>query len=147
MTHGGLGRLAFFTETPNIAEAKVHFEKDLELSEAINDQQGQIQMHSLLGACALLEDNLEAALSHYDRSWQMAQNAISRFFAGAGLIQCFARTGDQLRFDATVAELHVLADAEGVPAMCVDDLARAIEACPPEWIRSKVTKLKEMIER
>jgi len=25
-------------------------------------------------------------------------------------------------------------------------LSRAIEACPPEWIRSEVTKLKEMIE-
>jgi hypothetical protein len=65
MTHGGLGRLAFFGQPQDIATAKYHFEKDLELSNAINDQQGQIQMHSLLGAWALREGDSKLALDHY----------------------------------------------------------------------------------
>jgi hypothetical protein len=42
MTHGGLGRLAFFYEPKDLAAAARHFRKDLEISEAIGDQQGQI---------------------------------------------------------------------------------------------------------
>ena len=65
MTHGGLGRLAFFYEPKDLATAAFHFQKDLDISEAIGDKQGQIQMHSLLGACALEEDDVDTALRYY----------------------------------------------------------------------------------
>lgn len=146
MTHGGLGRLAFYADPPDIAEARLHFEKDLELSKAIDDQQGQIQMHSLLGACALSEDDVPSALNHYEQSWQLAHNAINRFFAGAGLLSCFIRSENRERFGATVEELQLLAKDEGIPSMCVEEVAKSLGNCPEDWIGAAVADLKRMME-
>jgi tetratricopeptide (TPR) repeat protein len=143
MTHGGLGRLAFYYEPKNIATAAFHFQKDLDISEAIGDQQGQIQMHSLLGACALEENDLEKAADHYHRSWELSRHAINQFFAGAGLIACHARKHEREQFDGVVRRLLTLA-ANGVPQMCAEDLATALTACPPGWIDEESQQLLEM---
>jgi hypothetical protein len=140
MTHGGLGRLAFFHEPRDLATAVYHFQKDLEISEAIGDQQGLIQMHSLLGACALEEDDVAQALHHYERSWELSQHATSQFFAGTGLIACYGRTGDRRSFEQVVDRLLALAD-DGVPSGCAEDLAAALTACPPEWLENGADRL------
>ncbi|MCA9121840.1 MAG: AAA family ATPase [Planctomycetaceae bacterium] len=146
MTHGGLGRLAFFGEPQDLATAKFHFEKDLELSDAINDQQGQIQMHSLLGACALREDDVTSALKHYDRSWGLAQSAISRVFAGAGLLNCYVRQGRQEEYADTVVALLSIANSESVPKVCAPELLASLAATPAEWISTESEALREIVQ-
>lgn len=145
MTHGGLGRLAFFGEPKDLATAKGHFEKDLELSQAINDLQGQIQMHSLLGACALQQDDSKAALDHYEQSWRLAKDATSRFFAGAGLLHCYVREGRPESYGETVITLLELARAERPPSGCTQDLLASLEGTPPDWMTAKAVELQEIV--
>ena len=75
MAVAGLGRLEWFTEPKNVAAAEKHFERNLEISEAIGDVIAQVKMHSLLGACALEDrrtrpgpDSLSAVLGIGRRS-------------------------------------------------------------------------------
>jgi len=145
MTHGGLGRLAFFGEPQDLATAKFHFEKDLELSNAINDQQGQIQMHSLLGACSLQEGDTASALEHYEQSWSLAKDAASRCFAGAGLLKCYVRKRDRENVVATAGTLLTLARQDGVPASCKPDLLTSLEAIPSDWADTATDALREIV--
>jgi tetratricopeptide (TPR) repeat protein len=145
MTHGGLGRLAFYYEPKDIATAAFHFQKDLDISEAIGDQQGQIQMHSLLGACALNENDLEKASDHYQRSWELSRHAINQFFAGAGLLSCHGRKHERDQFYGVVRRLLALAD-DGVPEICADDLVAALKACPPDLVNEEVEQLLDMAQ-
>jgi tetratricopeptide (TPR) repeat protein len=132
MTHGGLGRLAFYGKPQDIPTARQHFQKDLEISEAIGDLQGQIQMHSLLGACALAENDLSAAQGHYEQSWELSRAPISRFFAGAGLISCYARSHQNQPLQDMVRQLLALAEQRGIPVVCRDEIAAALAECPSE---------------
>ena len=52
MAVAGLGRLEWYAEPKNVAAAEKHFQRNLEISEAIGDIIAQVKMHSLLGACA-----------------------------------------------------------------------------------------------
>ena len=68
------------------------FAQNLEISEAIGDIIAQVKMHSLLGACALENGDLEQALAHYQRSWELAGDPIDQCFAAIGLLRCHQRT-------------------------------------------------------
>jgi len=140
MTHGGLGRLAFFYEPKDIATAALHFQKDLEISEAIGDQQGQIQMHSLLGACALENDEVEKALEHYQRSWDLSRAPISRFFAGIGLLSCHSRKMQGEQFDEVIRQLLELA-RDGVPDACAEDLVTVLTSSPSDLCSEEAEQL------
>ena len=61
MALAGLGRLEWYAEPKNVAAAEKHFQRNLEISEAIGDVIAQVKMHSLLGACALEKGDLEQA--------------------------------------------------------------------------------------
>ena len=58
MAVAGLGRLEWYAEPKNVAAAEKHFQRNLEISEAIGDIIAQVKMHSLLGACALEKGDL-----------------------------------------------------------------------------------------
>jgi len=131
-THGGLGRLAFFGAPRDLTTAREHFQKDLEISEAIGDIQGQTQMHSLLGACALEEGDFDSASAHYQRSWELARHTVNRFFAGAGLLKCHASQRRWADFGELAKQLIEFAEAEGMPATCAEAIRDAIAACPVE---------------
>ncbi|MCB9873191.1 MAG: AAA family ATPase [Planctomycetaceae bacterium] len=146
MTHGGLGRLAFFGEPQDLVTAKFHFEKDLELSNAIDDQTGQIQMHSLLGACALQENDTALALEHYEQSWRLAKDAASRFFAGAGLLKCYVRQGDRKSIADIVGTLLTLARSDNVPSSCKQDVLASLEAIPADYVDAKTEELCEIVD-
>ena len=145
MTHGGLGRLAFFHEPKDIATAAFHFQKDLDISEAIGDQQGLIQMHSLLGACAIEDDEMEKALEHYQRSWDLSRAPISRFFAGIGLLTCHCRTRQCVQFDEVIRQLLDLA-RDGVPDVCAEDLVAALTSCPSDLFSAEAEQLLEIAQ-
>jgi tetratricopeptide (TPR) repeat protein len=145
MTHGGLGRLAFYYEPRNIRVAKHHFQKDLDIAEAIGDQQGQVQMHSLLGACALEEDHLDLATDHYQRSWELSRGCIDQFFAGVGLLTCHVQKEQPVEFQGVVERLLALAD-EGIPDICADDLVAALTACPSSMANFETKRLLELAE-
>jgi hypothetical protein len=98
-------------------------------------------MHSLLGACALQEDDVPTALQHYRLSWDLARDAISQIFAAAGLLRCFTRTGDRPAFDEIVERLLQLT-SDGVPEACAEDLVQALNACPPDWPNPKIEQLR-----
>ena len=145
MTHGGLGRLALFGEPKDLKAARFHFRRDLELSEAIDDKQGQIQMHSLLGACDLEQGKIESALSHYQQSWRIAHNPINRFFAGAGLLRCYVSLQKRSAFEEILDALLALARDQGVPAICEQELNAALFGVPTDWHDMKVEELHDIL--
>jgi tetratricopeptide (TPR) repeat protein len=145
MTHGGLGRLAFFYEPRDIATAAFHFQKDLDISEAIGDHQGQIQMHSLLGACDLEDEEVEKALEHYQRSWDLSRAPINRFFAGVGLLACHIRKRQREPLDAVIRQLLDLAH-DGVPEACAEDLVAALSSCPSDLFSAEAEQLLDIAQ-
>ena len=124
----------------DVVTAAFHFSKDLEISEAIGDQQGQIQMHSLLGACALELHDVEGALTHYRRSWDFSEHAINKFFAGAGLLSCYALSNKNEAFQEVVSTLRPLTD-EPIPEMCAQELVGPLSSCPEEMRTAEVQQL------
>jgi len=90
LTHGGLGRLMFYHRS-NYQEARHHFEADLRFAQELNDREGQVQMHSLIGACALETGDLADAQTQYEQSLKLAENWISQVFALVGLVRVHAR--------------------------------------------------------
>ena len=61
MTHGGLGFFHFFGQPQDLANARVHFEKDLELAIQIGGEIGMSKMNSMLSQIDLLEDDTLSA--------------------------------------------------------------------------------------
>ena len=62
-THGGLGRLAYFSSPRESESAKKHFAEDLKISIEINDQRGISQMNSFLSQLDLAEKDTTSALT------------------------------------------------------------------------------------
>jgi tetratricopeptide (TPR) repeat protein len=145
MTHGGLGRLAYFYERKDIPAARYHFQKDLDISEAIGDLQGQIQMHSLLGGCALEENDVNSAVNHYQRSWELSPDAVSRFFAGAGLLNCYARHERVNQVRQIARELLDVAREQGIPHPCRDDVVDAINVCAERAVCTEIEQLLKIV--
>lgn len=57
MTHGGLGFFYFFGQPQDLTNARIHFEKDLELATQIGGEIGMSKMNSMLSQIDLLERN------------------------------------------------------------------------------------------
>ena len=113
ITLAGLGRLEWFNEPKDIPSAEKHFQRDLEISEAIGDVVGQVKMHSFLGGCALEKDDLEQAVAHYGRSLELADAPIDQYFASVGLMRCYQRQGGSEPLEATAKRLLELVEREG----------------------------------
>ena len=93
MTYGGLGRLLFYHQS-DFETARHYFEKDLQIAQDLSDREGQVQMYSHIGACALRTDDVDSAQGHYKQSLDLAEGWISKAFALTGLIQVHARAND-----------------------------------------------------
>jgi tetratricopeptide (TPR) repeat protein len=148
--HGGLGRLYFFRDDPDLALARKHFEEDLRYSERIGSLAGQTKMHSLLAACAgneSLQDHekeFERALEHYQASYRLAEEEFDKFFALAGLVECYASLGQhdqaaqhgqllveliQSRMTRLSAEERNTNPLAAVPNHCLDSIRKALRQC------------------
>ena len=143
----GLGRLEWYAEPKNVAAAEKHFAKNLEISEAIGDIIAQVKMHSLLGACALEKDDLEQALRHYQRSWELGGEPIDRCFAAAGLLRCYQRQNRPEPFDGIAQQFLDLLDRENIPIDCEGQLQAVVKTCPVESRDEAVRKLWEACRR
>lgn len=86
-SYGGLGRFFYFKKR-NITSAREYFEKDLQISQDIFDETGQVQMYSLLGSCDLDEEKYSDALGNYELSYQLAESHWDKYFALLGIIKC-----------------------------------------------------------
>ena len=143
--HGGLGRLAYFSDEPNFDEARKQFAEDLRYSERIGSRTGQCKMHSLLGGCDVRQNhNYESALEHYRRAYELADERVDQFFGLGGILECaghlekpdsVAQFGPALA-DLTRAAIDQLdADARtsdpksAIPRMCLASVTAALEAC------------------
>jgi len=91
--HSGLGYYYLYSTPPDLAQARINFEMNLEISKRIGDRQGLTQMNSQLGTCDLLEDKPEAAMEHYKESFKAADGAMNRDFAASGLLKASAALG------------------------------------------------------
>ena len=105
--YGGLGRLYLFAarkieddsaRRPLITRARTYFQEDVELCQDYGDVAGECQMHSHLGECEWLLGNADQAVSHYERSMELSQSAISNAFALLGLMKiALAEGGERLQ--------------------------------------------------
>ena len=128
-SHGGLGRLAFFIQPPDLDVAEFHFRTDLELSEKIGDLAGQTKMRSLLGACSLLRGDAPSARSHYALALELAEAPIDVFFAGTGVLRTEVSEPNVETIDAVAGRLVKSAGAKGeIPRPCREELAKALNA-------------------
>ena len=81
-----------------ITRARTYFQEDVELCQDYGDVAGECQMHSHLGECEWLLGNADQAVSHYERSMELSQSAISNAFALLGLMKiALAEGGERLQ--------------------------------------------------
>ena len=146
MTLAGLGRLEWFNEPKDIASAEKHFQRDLEISEAIGDVVGQVKMHSFLGGCALEKNDLEQAVAHYRRSLELADAPIDQYFASVGLLRCYQRQSRPDPFEATVKRLLELVEREGLSFDGEDQLRAVLETVPAASRSDAVKRLWNAIQ-
>jgi hypothetical protein len=126
MANAGLGRLA--------------------ISEAIGDIIAEVKMHSLLGACALEKDDLQQALAHYQRSWELAGDLIDRCFAAVGLLRCYQRQNRPDQFEAMARQLLGLLEREKIPFDCQGPLQAVFTTCPMEFRGETVRRLRDLTQ-
>ena len=154
MAVAGLGRLELYGEPRDIGAARSHFQRALELYEAIGNVVGQVKMHSLLGACALETGDLPQALICYQRSWEMAADPIDSYYAAAGLLQCHRRQNQAERFANVVDSLLTLLrrqqDSTGgageIPAECKQQLQAALTPCSGENGSESICRLLALVQ-
>jgi tetratricopeptide (TPR) repeat protein len=146
MAVAGLGRLEWYTEPKNVATAEKYFQRNLEISEAIGDIIAQVKMRSLLGACALEKDDLEQALTHYQRSWELAGDPIDRCFAAVGLLRCYQRQNRPDQFESMAQQLLGLLEREKIPFDCESQLQAVLKTCPVKSRGEAVRKLWDLTQ-
>jgi tetratricopeptide (TPR) repeat protein len=146
MAVAGLGRLEWYNEPKNVAAAEKHFQQNLEISEAIDDIIAQVKMHSLLGACALEKGDLEQALTHYQRSWELAGDPIDRCFAAVGLLRCYQLQNRPDQFEGMAQQLLGLLQGEKIPIDCESQLQAVLKSCPVKSRGEAVRKLWDMTQ-
>lgn len=142
MSHGGLGRLAFFAKEPDYATARAHFAENLRLSEQIGSLIGQTKMHSMLGACNLAEGVHDEAKRHYAAAAKLASEYVDKVFALIGLVQVNAglqqiegteESGDalvaliQARLGELSAEDRKKNPVSAIPGISLPNLSKALE--------------------
>ena len=129
-THGGLGRLAFFSEVPDIDMARHHFSSDLKFSEQIGDISGQARMLSLLGACDLREGLVDQAQSRYEKSLLLSEFDSDKIFALVGLMECSLITDQTEETDRCGRQILAIVSESGLPQVCrnqVSDIVKKID--------------------
>ena len=126
--------------------AEKHFQRDLEISEAIGDVVGQVKMHSFLGGCALEKNDLEQAVAHYRRSLELADAPIDQYFANVGLLRCYQRQSRPDPFEATAKRLLDLVEREGLSFDGEDQLRAVLEAVPAASRSDAVERLWNAVQ-
>ena len=101
------------------------------MADAIHDIVAQVKMHSLLGACALEKGELQPALTHYQRSWELAGDPIDRCFAAIGLLHCYQRQNCPDQFEAAAHQLLEVLPGGKIPPDCQGPLRRRSKPAPP----------------
>jgi hypothetical protein len=147
MAVAGLGRLQWYHEPKNAAEAERRFRQNLEISEAIGDITAQAKMHSLLGACALEKSSVDEALTHYERSLELAGDLNDRCFAAAGLLRCYQRQQRIDRFEATARRLSEWFGNDKIPLDCKNQLLAVLTPCRGERGSEAVRQLLACVQR
>ena len=147
MALAGLGRLEWYNEPRDIPSAEKHFQRDLEISEAIGDVVGQVKMHSFLGGCALEKNDLEHAIAHYRQSLELANAPIDQYFAHVGLLRCYQRQNLPDPFEDTAKRLLDLVEREGLSFDDEDQLRSVLEAIPAASRSDAVQALWNAIPR
>ena len=147
MAVAGLGRLELIAEPKDVAAAEKRFQRNLEISEAIGDMIAQVKMRSLLGACALEKGDLDPALTHYQRSWELAGDRIDRCYAAVGLLRCYQRQNCPDLFDGMAQQLLDLLQEEEIPADCESQLRAALNAVPAGSRGPAASKLLALLIR
>lgn len=150
-SHGGLGRLYYFAEEPDIEKARHHFAEDLKYSIKTASRTGQTKMNSLIGACDLKladrdggTEHVESALHCYRQARRFSDSLFDSYFALAGILECLGRL-DRLEetdeFGAELAELArsglgKLSDEDrkenpvsAIPRFCVPNVESALKHC------------------
>lgn len=128
--HGGLGRLAFFSEKPDISKAREHFEQDLYISkEIVGDVAGMSMMHSFLGGCDKIEKKWDSALDHYEISYKLASGRKDKFFALAGIFEIAGLSGKIETFEQYCTDFYMLAKEEKIPVECKNILESSQKTC------------------
>lgn len=160
LAHGGLGRLAFFAEPPDLTAAREHFLADLEYSRQVGSRTGRTRMHGLLAAVELrsvaaldgelrsddpgARNGIERALAHFREARELADERWDKTMALAGLLQCHAALGevDLARgYGMQLADL-VQGAAPGVESLGVA-AARSADAMPPHCRRAIAAALRQ----
>ena len=103
-------------------------------------------MHSLLGACALENRDHEQALTHYQRSWELAGDPIDRCFAAVGLLRCYQLQNRPDRFESTAQHLLGLLDREKIPYDCESQLQAVLKTCPVKSMGEAARKLWDLTQ-
>ena len=131
MSHGGLGRLAYYDnrEQKNIQLARKHFKIDLELSKDIGDITGQAKMHSFLGGCALSEEKTDEAVEHYRLSLDIAEGLLDKFFAITGMLECFCIQKDKEQIDKTGVSLLELIQKKEAQGINLSQIESVLDEC------------------
>lgn len=150
-SHGGLGRLYYFAEEPDLEKARHHFAEDLKYSIKTGSRVGQTKMNSLMAACDLKladrdggTDHLESALHCYRQARRFSDSPFDSYFALAGILECLGRL-DRLdeadEFGNELAQLARSAVADlsdedrkenpvsAIPGFCVPAVESALRQC------------------
>ena len=142
MSHGGLGRLAFFAKEPDYATAREHFSENLRLSENIGSIIGQTKMHSMLAGVDVAEQDFGGARQHYAAAYELAEEQVDRIFSLAGLIEVHSHLDQteaadrhgELLLELIKSRLEALSDADraenpvsAIPGICLTNLSRSLE--------------------
>jgi hypothetical protein len=104
-------------------------------------------MHSLLGACALEENNVDAALVHYQQSHDLSHDAISKVFALSGLLRCHANSKDADRLRETTSELLRLAKQVKLPDVCAESIVADLERVGVDALSKDGRKLQALVQK
>ena len=161
-SHGGLGRLAFFRNPPDLTVARKEFEKDLKLSEDIGDISGQSKMYNFLGNCDFIdgnraedagkkEENFKNALNYYRLAFEVGEEAIDRLFAGADLLKCIWTISEPLEDIDTIGETllkvakQALENESSIPIPCAVSIYEAFELCGDRKTKLWFSELKKIV--
>ena len=103
----------------DIDTAREHFLKDLDYSERVGDIAGQAKMYSSVGGCDIEKENFSSALEQYEKSEQLAESVIDKFFALTGKLDAAFSLGKHEIFHVAGESLLAVARQAGfVPKDC-----------------------------
>ena len=148
MSHGGLGRLAYYDnrKPKNIQLARKHFKIDLKLSKDIGDITGQAKMHSFLGGCAMAEEKTDEAVEHYRLSLYIAEAVIDKVFAATGMLECFCIKKDKEKINKTGAKLLELIQKDEAQDIDLSQFKTVFDKCRELTDAYWLNKINELVK-